>query len=144
MNQATVKTPVHLWIVGVLSSLWNSGGAFDYVSTQLRIESYMSQFTPEQLDYFYSFPVWVDAAWAIAVWFALLGSISLLLRKAWALWLFGASILGLAVSSVYNFVLSNGMEIMGAGAGIFTLVIWITAILLFFYARAMRGRGILR
>ena len=57
--------------------------------SQLRLESYMSQFTPEQLAYFYGFPAWAVAAWAIAVWSALLGSLCLLLRKAWAVWLFG-------------------------------------------------------
>ena len=67
MNQATQKTPIHLWVIGILALLWNLVGAFDYVATQFRLESYMSKFTPEQLDYFYGFPAWMDAAWAIAV-----------------------------------------------------------------------------
>jgi hypothetical protein len=133
-----------LWIVGVIALLWNAMGAFDYLATKMRLEFYMSQFTPEQLDYFYSFPAWVVAAWAVAVWGDLLGSIALLLRKAWAVWLFGAGVLGLAVSSVYNFVLTNGLEIMGSEAGMFTLVIWIIALFLFFYALAMAKRGVLR
>jgi hypothetical protein len=133
-----------LWIVGVIALLWNAMGAFDYLATKMRLEFYMSQFTPEQLDYFYSFPAWVVAAWAVAVWGDLLGSIALLLRKAWAVWLFGAGVLGLAVSSVYNFVLSNGLEIMGSEAAMFTLVIWIIALFLFFYALSMAKRGVLR
>lgn len=143
MNQTTVKTPVHLWIVGILSLVWNAFGAFDYTATQYRLDFYMSNFTPEQLDYFYSFPAWVEAAWAVGVWGALLGSVFLLLRKSWAVWLFGASILGLAVSTVYNFVLSDGMEMMGEEALIMTAVIWVVALLLFFYASAMAKRGIL-
>ncbi len=143
MNQTTVKTPVHLWIVGALSLIWNAVGAFDYAATQYRIESYMSQFTSEQLEYFYGFPPWMDAAWAIAIWGSLLGSVFLLSRKFWAVWLFGAAILGLAVSTVYNFVLSDGMAVMGSGAAIFTSVIWVIALLLYFYARAMVKRGAL-
>jgi len=143
MNQTSVKTPVHLWIVGVLSILWNAFGAFDYVATQTRLESYMSQFTPEQLEYFYAFPAWLDSAWAVGVWGSVLGSIFLLLRKSWAVWLFGASILGLAVSTVYNFILSDGMAVMGSGAAIITSVIWAIVLLLFFYARAMAKRGVL-
>ena len=46
------RTPMHLWIVGVLALLWNFMGAFDYLATQLKLESYMSNFTQEQLDYF--------------------------------------------------------------------------------------------
>ena len=144
MNQTTVKTPVHLWIVGILSILWNAVGAFDYVATQTRLKSYMSQFTPEQLEYFYSFPTWMDSAWAVGVWGSLLGSIFLLMRKSWAVWLFGASMLGLAVSTIYNFILSDGMALMGSGAAIFTAVIWAIVLLLFFYARAMVKSGVLR
>ena len=142
MNQ-TAKTPVHLWIVGILAVLWNAVGAFDYTATQYRIESYMANFTPEQLEYFYAFPAWMDAAWAIGVWGSFLGSLALLLRRSWAVWLFGASILGLAASTVYNFVLSNGAEMMGEGGTMFTGVIWVIVLFLFFYSRAMAKRGVL-
>jgi hypothetical protein len=141
--QNTVKTPVHLWIVAIVSLLWNAMGAYDYLATKLRIESYMSQFTPEQLDYFYAFPAWMVVAWAIGVWGSFFGSVALLLRKSWAMWLFGASILGLAISTLYNFVLTDGAEAMGSGGVIFTAVIWVIALLLFFYARAMAKRGVL-
>lgn len=144
MNENTVKTPVVFWIVSVLAVLWNSMGAFDYSATQLRLDFYMSQFTQEQLDYFYAFPPWVDAAWAFGVWGSFLGSVALLLRKSWAVWLFGVSILGLAVSTVYNFVLNDAMAAMGDGATAMTAVIWVIVLVLFFYARAMVKRGVLR
>ena len=144
MNHDTSKAPVHLWIVGVLAVLWNAMGAFDYSATQLKLEFYMGQFTQEQLEYFYSFPAWMDASWAIAVWSSLLASLFLLLRKSWAVPLFGLAILGLAVSTLYNFVLSNGFEMMGTGAAMFTLVIWVIAILLLVYARAMAKKGVLQ
>ncbi len=143
MNQTTTKTPIHLWIVGIIAVLWNSVGAFDYIATQYRLESYMSQFTPEQLEYFYGFPVWMDAAWAIAIWASVLGSLSLLLRKALAVWLFGISILGMAVSTVYNFVLTDGMAVMGSEGATFTAVIWVIALFLYFYAKAMAARKVL-
>jgi len=144
MNAAIQKAPIHLWIVGILAVLWNLVGAFDYAATQLQLESYMSQFTAEQLEYFYGFPAWMDAAWAIAVWGSLLGSLSLLIRKSWAAWLFGAAVLGLAVSTIYNFVLMNGAEVMGEAGVIFTAVIWVIALFLLFYARAMDKKGVLR
>lgn len=143
MDGNTVKTPVHLWIVGLISLLWNAMGAFDYSATELRLEFYMAQFTQEQLDYFYGFPAWSIAAWAIAVWSSLLGSIGLLLRKRWAVWLFGLAIAGLAITTLYN-LQSNGFELMGDGAAAFTAVIWVIALFLLFYSRKMAGRGVLR
>jgi hypothetical protein len=143
MNGQTAKAPLHLWIVGVLAVLWNAIGAFDYTATQLRIEAYMSAFTPEQLAYFYGFPAWTVAAWAFGVWGALLGSIALLLRKAWAVWAFGISIAGMALTTIHNFVLTDGAALMGPGALAFSAVIWVIALFLFFYARAMAKRGVL-
>lgn len=144
MNATTSKVPRHLWIVGIIAVLWNAIGAFDYAATQFRMESYMSQFTPEQLEYFYGFPAWAVASWALAVWGSLLGSLSLLLRKAWAVWLFGLALVAMALTFLYNFVLSDGLSMMGTGGAIFTAVIWAIAIFLFFYARAMARRGVLR
>lgn len=143
------RTPVHLWIVGGLSLLWNSFGAWDYTATQLRYEPYMSAFTEEQLAYFYGFPTWVVVFWAFGVWGAFAGSVGLLLRKRWAVWAFGLSLLGLAVTTVYNFVLTDGLEVMAgtmspAVAITLNAVIWLIAILLFVYARAQAAKGVLR
>jgi len=143
MNQ-TPKTPVHLWIVGILAVLWDAVGAFDYSATQFRYAPYMEKFTPEQLEYFYNFPAWADACWALGVWGAFLGSIALLLRKTWAVWLFGVSLVGLAGTTVFSFLLSDGAALMGEGAGIFTAIIWVITLFLSFYAQAMAKRGVLR
>jgi hypothetical protein len=144
MTESSIRVPRHLWIVGGLTLLWNAVGAFDYTATQMRLASYMSQFTPEQLAYFNSFPSWVVSGWAIAVWASLLGSLCLLLRKDWAVWLFGAALVGMALTTFHNYVLTNGMALMGAGGAAFSVVIWIIAVALFFYARAMARRGVLR
>jgi hypothetical protein len=140
---ARPRTPVHLWIVGVVSLLWNAMGAFDYLATQLELESYMSQFTEEHLTYFYGIPAWAVSGWAFGVWGALAGSILLLMRRRWAVWAFAVSLVGMAVSSLYTLVLSEGATIMGTGGMVFTAVIWVVAILLLLYARAQAKRGVL-
>ena len=144
MSDLSIRVPRHLWIVGVLAVLWNAIGAFDYTASQLRLDFYMSQFTPEQLEYFYGFPTWAVACWATAVWFALAGSVGLLLRGRWAVWLFGISIVAMVLTALYSYVLSDGIAMMGSGALVFTGVIWAIAFFLFFYARAMSKRGVLR
>lgn len=143
MSETTVKAPRHLWIVGILAVLWNAMGAFDYSASQLRLDFYMQGFTPEQLEYFYSFPAWAVAAWAIAVWSALLASVGLLLRQRWSVIAFGVSIVAMVITGIYNLVLTDGAKLMGSGAMAFTAVIWIIAFALFFYARAMSKRGVL-
>ena len=140
---ARSRTPAHLWIVGVLSLLWNMVGAFDYLATKLRLDFYMSQFSEEQLAYFYGFPVWLVAAWAFAVWGALVGSVGLLLRRKWSVWLFVVSIAGMVVTTIYSFGMTNGAEVMGSGAMVFTAVIWVIAIFLVVYSWSLAKKGVL-
>lgn len=148
MNEMTAgvtrqKTPVHLWIVGVLALLWNAMGAFDYLATKLKLEFYMSQYAEEQLAYVYGFPAWVTFFWAIAVWSALAGSVGLLLRKKWSVWAFGVALVGMLMTSIHNYGMTNGAEIFGTVGVIISVVIWVVSILLFVYARAMSKRGVL-
>lgn len=143
-RQEKSKAPVHLWIVGVLALLWNAVGAFDYVATQLRLEGYMSQFTREQLDYFYGFPAWAVGAWAVAVWFALFGSLALLLRRRLAYLLFTISLVAMLASTVHSFLLSEGAAMMGSGGVVFSGLIVLIGILLVWYSKAMTTRSVLR
>lgn len=136
-------TPRHLWIVGILGLLWNCVGAFDYLMTQTRNESYMGQFTPEQLAYFYGFPAWLVAFWAIAVWGGVAGMVLVLLRKRVAAPVLLVSFLSMVVTSIHNFGFSEGLEIMGTMGVVFSLVIFVLALLLWLYARAMAARGVL-
>ncbi len=137
-------TPKHLWVVGIVALLWNAMGAMDYVMTQTHNESYMSSFTPEQREFSYGFPAWVVAAWAIAVWGGVLGAVLLLMRKRLAVQVFLASLVAMVITTIHNFVLSNGFEVMGdAFSLIFTAVIFLSAVGLFMYSRAMANRGVL-
>jgi hypothetical protein len=142
-GEAREKAPIHLWIVGVVSLLWNCMGAFDYSASQLKLEFYMKQFTPEQLEYFYGFPSWAVAFWAFGVWGALAGSVGLLLRKKWAVYAFAVSICGLFVTTIYNFVLTDGAKAMGEGAMAFSVVIWVLALFLLWYSWSQSKKGVL-
>lgn len=137
------KTPWHLWAVGVVSLIWHSGGAFDYSATQLKLDFYMSNFTEEQLDYFYGLPWWHDAFWAFGVWGSLVGSVFLLLRSRFAFGAFALSLLGLAGTTSYA-VTHDGYAIMGEDAWVFTVVIWVLTLAFTLYAYAMKKRGVLR
>jgi hypothetical protein len=144
-HETNSKVPIHLWIVGVVSLLWNAMGAFDYFMTQTQNEAYMEAFTPEQLEFFYGFPTWAVAVWAIAVWGSVFGSVLLLLRKQIAVPVFLASFIAMVMMTIHNFVLSNGMEIMGGDifSIVFTILIFVVSLLLYLYARRQQQNGVL-
>lgn len=139
------RAPWHLWVVGIIATLWNAMGGFDYIMTQTRNAEYMGQFTPDKLEYFYSLPTWVVSAWAIAVWGGVLGSILLLLRKKLAVWVLLVSLGAMVLTTIHNYFISDGLKVMGgAGELMFAAAIFAISLVLFFYARLMVARGVLR
>ncbi|MFH1501665.1 MAG: hypothetical protein ABIG03_01330 [Candidatus Eisenbacteria bacterium] len=116
----------------------------DHLMTQTRNEAYMSKFTPEQLEYFYGFPLWVDATWGIAVWGGVLGALLLLLRRRLAAPVLLISLISMIVSTIHNYAFSQGMQIAGGAFELgFTVVVFLVALGLWLYSRAMRRRGVL-
>jgi hypothetical protein len=140
----SAKTPWHLWVIGVVSLLWNLVGALDFVMTQTRNAAYMAGFTRAQLDFYYGIPLWVVATWGIAVWGGVLASLFLLLRRRMAVPLFLASLVCMVLTDIHSYLISSGFEIMGGmKALVFSSVIFVVGVLLLVYARSMGKRGVL-
>jgi len=99
--ELTKKAPLHLWVIGGVSLLWNLGGVASYLATELGQLEGMA-FPPDQVAYFYSFPAWAVAFWALGVWGSAIGSLLLLLRKKMAVLSFGISIIGLLGAGLYQ------------------------------------------
>jgi len=138
------RPPLHFWIVAVIAVLWNALGAFDFLATQIQLESYMSAFSEEQLTFFYDIPTWAVITWGLATWGALLGSLAMLGRLRWAYHLFILAFVAMLATSFQNFVLSNGAEVMGAFGLMFSGVIIAIGVFLILYSRAILQRGVLR
>lgn len=142
-----MKTPIHLWIVGIVSLLWNAGGGYDYIMSQTENPAYFEMMPQEGIDFLASTPLWFDVAWAIGVWFSILGSLLLLFKSRWAGSAFGLSLMGLIASSLYTYVLSetggSALAVGGTAALVFTIAIPVILILLIIYARSMAKMGVL-
>ena len=135
-------TPWHLWVVGVLSLLWNAYGGYDYWMSHTDPAGYLPD--AAQVAFIDAMPSWMHAMWAVGVWGSVLGSILLLLRSKWAVWAFAASLLGVLTNLVYTYGLSNGAEATGQMGMMINGSVTLVVILLFLYAQAMSKRGVLR
>lgn len=140
-----VRTPWHLWIVGIIAALSNGFGCIDYVMTQTRQDEWFAQMgmTEAQIAYFNAMPAWTHGAWAIGVWGGLLGAILLLLRRKWATPVFVISFLGWLAGAVYAFALSDGMDAMGPMWPM-QIVIGGACVFFIWYAWMLGKRGVLR
>lgn len=140
----TTKAPWHLWAVGVVSLLWNAGGVASYLATETgNLDAF--GMPSETHAYFYGFPTWAVAFWALGVWGSFLGSAALLLRRSWAVLLFAVSIIGLAGTTYYERVVAVVPEsLQTTGQMLFALAIWVITIALLLYARRMAAAGVLK
>lgn len=147
---AATKTPIHLWIVGIVATLWNSFGVTDYFMTRTRGAAWIDQMMPgtdsaKFMAYIDSFPVWASSGWALGVWGALAGSLLLLARSRHAVAAFAVSLLGAVVGLGYQ--ITNPIDIpeMREGANaVMPYVIMAIAALLLWYAARQKAAGVLR
>ena len=146
----SARTPAHLWIVGILSLLWNCFGAYDYVMTRTRNMDYLSSMpgvdASEMLAYVDAFPLHAQIGWGLGVWGALLGSIVLLMRSRYAVHAFAVSMLGVVLSLVWSLAMGPPPP-AGTDQGMMAMmpyVIIIIAAALLYYAWRQRANGVLR
>jgi len=141
------KTPIHLWIVGIVSLFWNAGGAFDYVMTRTNAAEYLAAQPDARLMMLDQAPLWFGFTWAMGVWFSVIGSLLLLMRSRFAGATFALSLIGLLGSAVYTYGIADGGSMVaaaGTAAIVFTIAIPVLLVLQWLYARAMTRRGVLR
>lgn len=141
--------PWHLWVVGVVSLLWNAMGAADYTMSQIENRDWYAmmgfdeRMTDAAIAFIDSAPLWADAAWAFGVWGGLAGSVLLLARNRWAVTAFGISIAGAVASMIYQARTTWPEALAPMENSPMMWVVLVIAVGLLFYASAMRRRGVL-
>lgn len=141
MNTIAAKAPWHLWVIGVLTLLWNAIGVGSFMMSILGKLDALGM-TAEQIAYFNSFPAWANAVWALGVLGAFLGSVFLLLRSRHAVTALAISIIGLIGTTVFqHFVVDVPADLQTPGID---AAIWIITIGTLLYSWRMRQRGVLR
>ncbi|WP_245806095.1 hypothetical protein [Erythrobacter donghaensis] len=136
------SAPWHVWVIGVLTLLFNAMGILSYMTTKLGMLAEMGM-TPEQIAFMESYPAWSTAFWALGVWGAFAGSVLLLLRSRWAVHAMVVALIGLIGTTVAETV------VMDVPAGLETplplkAAIWGITLALLVYARRMAQAGVLR
>ncbi|MFP5329680.1 MAG: hypothetical protein ACLGHC_06030 [Alphaproteobacteria bacterium] len=139
------RTPAHLWIVGILSLLWNAFGCYDYLMTMTADPGWMSQFPQDAVAYWESLPGWTDAFWALGVWGGLAGAVLLLVRSRYSVWAYALSLIGAVVGLGYQMFMTDMPESMRAGTmAIMPWIIILVAVFQFWYAWSHDKKGVLR
>ena len=150
MQQAvSARAPAHLWIVGILSLLWNCFGAYDYVMTRTHNMAYLKESMPGidpnvGLAWIEAMPMYAQIGWGLGVWGGLLGAVLLLIRSRYAVWAFAASMLGIVLSLGYQLTMAPPLPGASGAMKMMGYVIILIGAFLLWYSWMMDKRGALR
>ena len=136
-----MKTPWHIWVVGILTLLWDGAGAYTIMMAQA---GRLAGLTPDEIAYYSAQPFWFVVATDVALLGAIAAGVALLARSRVAVGLFGVSLLAIFVTNVYDLAMGTSRVFATQGALVVTCIIVVLAILQFVYSVAMRRRVVLR
>ena len=135
------KPSTNFWIISGAALVWNLIGlAFFYGHITITPEQ-QSQLTDEMRNFLLNTPVWADAAFGVAVIGGVIGSVLLLLRKAWAVPVLAISLLGVIAQNTDAFLMRDVYAIGGVDTIIVPVPVFIVAVALLLYSRATKARG---
>lgn len=140
-SETKVRTPWHLWVVGIVSLFWYAAGAYTIQMAQLGRLPHLS---PDEIAYYASKPVWLIAITAISTYGSALASVFLLLRSRAAVWLFAIALIFILLNNGIELANGTSRAFANTGATIATAVIVLIAVAVLLYANLMRKRQVLR
>jgi hypothetical protein len=135
------KRPWHLWVVAILTFLWNGLGAYTIMMAQA---GRLSDVDAEETAYYAAQPIWFVIATDMALVLPLAAAVALLFGSQKAVWLFALSVIAIVVNNTYDVAARTSLALADRGWFILTTIIVTIAVLQLAYAWAMRKRGVLQ
>jgi hypothetical protein len=127
--------------VASVALLWNLLGCAAYLADVTMSPERLSQLSAAQQALYAARPAWAVAATATAVWFGAAGSLGLVLRRKWSVWLLVLSLAGVVVQDLWLFVLSGAAGQAGTVAFITQGLVLLVAVGLVALARRATALG---
>ncbi|MFK5983085.1 MAG: hypothetical protein QM499_09235 [Flavobacteriaceae bacterium] len=131
----TDKPKATFWIIAIIAFIWNIMGVMAYLGQAYMNDEAKALIPEAEREMYENRPAWATAAFAFAVFGGFLGALALLLRKKVAKLLFLVSLIGIFIQMIYNFVLSNSLEVYGPGGIIMPAMIVLIGVFLYMYSK---------
>ena len=129
------------WLIALVALAWNLIGLAMFI-VQVRLTPDMVAALPApQQQVYAATPAWINIAFGVAVVFGVLGSLSLVLRKRWAVPLFMVSLLAIVVQVVGTFAVTPAWQAFGPAGLAMPLMLVLIAVYLWWYASSAAARG---
>jgi len=140
-EQASNKPEKWFWIVSGVAFVWNIMGVVQYFILVTMTDAAIAELPVAEQALLTGIPIWATGAFAIAVFGGLLGCVGLLMKKKWARPLFIASLVAVVVQMFNWLVLSDTVDVYGAGSIVMPLVVIVIAGFLIWFAGTSSSKG---
>lgn len=134
MNQ-NITIPKWYKTVTIIAVIWNMLGVLAFIGHIMMTPEVLATLPVAEQELYKNTPMWATVAFAAAVFAGLLGSIALVLKKAFSLPILIISLIGIIVQDINSFFLTNTLDVYGAQAVIMPLLVVIIAALLIVLAK---------
>lgn len=129
-----IPIPSGFKAVSILALIWNLMGVIAFVATLFISPEMLAELPAAEQELRNSTPLWADLAFGFAVLSGTLGSLALLLRKAWAAPVFMVSLLSILVQMIHSFFISNALNVLGPERMIMPVMVIVFAIILVWFS----------
>lgn len=129
------------WFVAIIALLWNLlGVAMFWMQVNMSAEG-LAAMTKQQRQVYEATPMWLNVAFAIAVFGGVLGALGMLMGKRWAVTMFFVSLLALLVQTIGAYLVTPAWTAYGAAGLVVPVILIIIALLFWRYAQKCVVRG---
>jgi hypothetical protein len=134
-NDVVYAIPKSFWIIAVAALLWNLLGVAMFLMQVIMTPETLANMPAEQRQIYEATPVWLNIAFAVAVFGGVIGALGLLLKKRWAVTFFLISLLALLVQIMGAYAVTPVWQAYGLAGLVMPVVLVVVALLLWVYAR---------
>lgn len=141
-----VKTPWHLWIIGLIFTFIYSNGVYDYfMMLGHNVEYYNSKnYGDAVVEYFRNYPIVPLILWTVNIFGGLIAGILLFFRTNWAMWLSLISSISMLLLEIITFAFMNRWNVLGTFISLFDIGLLIITWLFFFYCKFLAREKVLK
>ena len=134
MTRLTNKPSLGFWIIGTLTLIWNLLGVHGYIQQAYNTDAFRAQYSSEQLEIIDHLPIWVTAAFAIAVFSSALGCLLMLAKNKMSNLLFKIGLLAVVVQTIFNLFINEGKQYYGSMEYSMLIMIPLISVFLVWYS----------
>ena len=137
---ADTNVPVWYWVAAIGALLFECLGCFFYIAEVRLTPEQIATLPLDQAAMLSARPAWYYAAFGVAVWVGLVGTLGLLLRKAWSVPLLLTSLIAVVVQFSAIFIVPE-MRTVTSDALLGPIVVIVICYGIFMLARLAKRRG---